>query len=105
MSERYENAFENGTSLGSGETISRNLEAQAGESITGKVKRASTSYNVNIEWLDDSGNVLFTESVASAVSGGDTTTFSVTARSPHANFKVSDDGSSSGEVTLCLIFR
>lgn len=81
------------------ETV-RNEEALAdGATLSGVVSRATTSYDVDIEWLDETGAVAYTESVASGVAAGTETTFDVAARSPRANVVVSDAGSGSGDVT------
>jgi hypothetical protein len=92
-------AFENGTSLSSGSTLSTSLSQAGARKLSGIVTRATTSYDIQINWLDSAGgNVVQTESIASGVAGGTQTTFDVPARSPYAQVQVIDAGSGSGEV-------
>lgn len=92
--------IENSTSLSSGGTVTNSLQNAKADSLSGVVTRASTNYNVDIDWKDGNGNVIQTESIASGAGGGSQTTFDVPARSAYADLKVSDDGSSSGAVNL-----
>lgn len=96
---------EDGTSLGSGGTLSNTLKQPGAQSLSGSVTRASTNYNLKVAWLDESDTEIEVESIASAVGGGTQTTFDKTARSPYATLKVVDDGSSSGAVDLVAHFR
>lgn len=99
-------AFENGTALGSGGNISNSLGVPGAESLSGVVTRATTSYDLDIEWLDGAGgNVIQTESIASGTAGGTQTTFDVPARSPYCNVVVSDAGAGSGAVDLTAHLR
>lgn len=91
-------------SIASGESTSKETEIEKEQlgnsaSLSGVVNRGTTSYDVDIEWLTDAGNVAYTESVASGVAAGTETTFDVAARSHRANVVVSDAGSGSGDVT------
>jgi hypothetical protein len=98
-------ASENSTALGSGNTLSNTLKQPGADSLSGSVTRASTKYDLTIDWLDASGSVIESESIASDVSSGTQTTFDKPARSPFATVKVADAGSGSGKVDLVAHFR
>lgn len=101
-------AYFNSDSIGSGESLARETrikEEQLGEgaTVSGVIKRKSSSFDVDIEWLDESGTVVYTESQSSGNSAGDEVTFDINARSHRCNIKVSDESSTgsagSGEVS------
>lgn len=88
-------AFENGTSIESDSNLRTSLVQAGARELSGIVTRLSSSYDVDIEWLDGpAGNVIQTESVASGVSAGTQTTFNVPARSPYVNVLVADEDNS-----------
>lgn len=101
----YDAAYENGTSLGSGNSLDNTLHQPGAESLSGSVTRASTSYDVDAIWQDESGNDIETESLASGVAAGTQTTFDVPARAPNVKLQVSDAGSGSGAVDLVAHLR
>lgn len=98
-------AFENGTSLAADGTLTTSLAASSAETLVGRVSRASTSYDVTIDWKDDAGNVLFTDTIASGVAAGTETSINEAAVSPYCNVNVVDAGSASGAVTSSLHLR
>lgn len=101
----FDKAFENDTALGSGKTLKNTLKQPGADKLSGSVTRDSNNYNLKIDWLDDSGNTIETESVATGVSSGTQTTFDKPARSPYATIKVADSGGGSGTVDLVAHFR
>lgn len=93
----------NGVSVGSGGStdIELNVDPERladGATIKGRVNRATTSYDVDVVWVDDQGNEVLTESLASGVAAGTATNIDQAARSPNAIVRVSDAGSGSGDV-------
>ena len=97
----------NAVSIGSGESADVEVDGDVdtigdGATLTGIVERASTSYDVDIVWLDAAGNEILTESVASGVTAGNQTTFDQAARSPYAIVRVSDAGSGSGDADAAV---
>lgn len=91
----------NGASLGSGETVSRVLEVRGGERITGIVDRSST-FDVDLVWLENDGTDNIKESVLSGVSGKHE--FSEDYHSPNkCRAEVTDASSSSGAVSLSIV--
>jgi hypothetical protein len=98
-------AYEKGTSVGSGGSTSASLKNRGAEALSGGVTRATTSYDVDVEWKDDDGNVRFTESVASGATAGTLTTLDLPARAPRVNVVVSDAGSGSGAVDATYHLR
>jgi hypothetical protein len=99
-------AFENSTSLSSGGTLSAPLSQTGARKLSGIVTRSTTSYGVQINWLDSvGGNVIQTESIASDVAAGTQTAFDVPARSPYAEVEVVDAGSGSGAVNASYHLR
>jgi hypothetical protein len=98
-------AIENGTGLASGASISNSLGVPGAESVSGVVTRASTSYDVDLEWTDGAGTVIQTESIVAAAGGGVQTTFDVPARAENCNVVVSDAGGASGAVDLTVHMR
>lgn len=87
----------NGASLGSGATTNKKLEAQGSDKISGVVSRSS-NYSVDLEYLDNDGNVVQTETVLSAGSG--TRDFDQSAHSDEINVKVIDEASASATVDI-----
>jgi len=99
-------SFDNGAALASGGTLTRTLSASSAKALTGRVVRASTSYTVEVDWKDDAGNVLFTDSVASGVTAGTETDINIDpAPSPYCDVRIVDAGSASGAVTSSLHLR
>jgi len=100
----------NSVSIGSGGDASATAEIDPeqmgdGASITGIANRASTSYDLDLEYLDANGNVVDTVSVASGVAAGTATTFDKALRATRVNVKISDAGSGSGDATLTAVIR
>jgi hypothetical protein len=97
----HDEAFENGTSLSSGGSLSIGLAAEGAEELAGKISRETASYDVTIQWLDaPGGSVLFTTSVATGVAAGTETDINQsTLYSPYLNVVVADAGGGSGAVT------
>jgi hypothetical protein len=96
-------AYFKGSTIDSGENVKRIVEARPeqlgdGATVSGVVQRDTTNYDVNLIWVDDDGNEVVTESVASNVSAGTQTTFDVAARSNKCKVQVDDAGSGSGDV-------
>jgi len=54
--------------IGTGETFSRVLESRDAKTVSGIVDR-SASYDIDLVWLTNEGDVITTESVASGVTG------------------------------------
>lgn len=98
-------AAANGASLASGGTLSRSLEAPGAETLRGRVVRASTSYDLAVDWEDSNGNVLFTDTIATGAAGGTETALNEPAISAYATVRVVDAGSASGPVTLSAHLR
>jgi len=98
-------ATANGASLASGGTLSRSVEAPGAETLRGRVVRASTSYDLVVDWEDSSGNVLFTDTIATGVAAGTETAVNESAISAYATVRVVDAGSASGSVTLTAHLR
>lgn len=98
-------AFENGTALASGGTITNSVAAKDVTTLAGRVVRASTSYNVVVDWKDAAGNVLFSDTVASGVTAGTETSLNETAISPYCDVTIEDAGSASGAVTATIFLR
>lgn len=94
-----------GVSIGSGETETVKLRQPGAQKLSGSVTRSSTSYDVDVDWLDENDNVVESESIASGVAAGDQTTFDEPARSPRANLKISDAGSGSGDADYTAHLR
>jgi hypothetical protein len=92
--------FKSSQGLGSGETNESRLKQPGADSVSGVVTRSTTSYNINLRWLDETNTVVETEAVASAVAGGTQTTFDVPARGPYVEIQVEDDGAGSGSFDL-----
>jgi len=97
-------AYLNAEPVASGESASAVTEIDEdqlgnGATVSGVVDRPTTSYDVDLIWLNEAGNELNTESAASGVAGGTQTTFDVAARSHRCKVVVSDAGSGSGDVT------
>jgi len=97
-------AYFKSVDIASGQSVSRETVRDEGAladgaTLSGVVNRDTTSYDVDVEWVDGQGNVAYTESVASGVVAGTETTFDVVARSPQANVVVTDAGSGNGTVT------
>lgn len=97
--------FQNGTALGSGETDEYTLKQPGAGNLSGSVTRATTAYDLDVVWQDNSGTDIETESIASGVAGGTQTTFDVAARSPYAKIQVSDSGAGSGSYDLVAHLR
>lgn len=96
-------AYFNAVSVGSGESTKKTTEIKPeqlgeGATVSGLVERATTNYDVNLIWLDEQGNELVTESIASGVSAGTQTSFDKAARSHRCVVEVADAGSGSGDV-------
>jgi len=98
-------ASENATALASGGTVSNSLAASGSDTLRGRVVRASTSYDVEVDWEDSNGNVLFTDSVASGVIAGTETSLNEKAISPYCTVRVVDAGAASGAVTASFHLR
>jgi hypothetical protein len=98
-------AAEQGTSVAAGGSTSKALAAQGAEDIRLRVSRATTSYDVYVDWEDSAGNVIWTESVATGVAGGAETLQTIPASTPYATVRVADAGSSSGAVTATYNMR
>lgn len=99
-------AFENGTSLASGNTLTNNLSKPGAKRLTGRVVRASTSYDVHLDVLDSAGgNTLFTIDIATGVAAGTETAIDEKVESPHVAVRVEDAGAASGAVTASLYLR
>lgn len=100
--------FWNGKALGSGENIKSNiLDVRGCDELVGRVNRATTSYDVQVEWLDNEDNVIFTEDIATGVAGGTATDLDdnnnfVPARAINARIVVKDAGSGSGAVDAVI---
>lgn len=91
--------------IGSGESISKTLEVRGGDRLTGLVTRVDTAYDIDIEWLNPSGSVVHTESVASSVTAGTTTEVDEDWHGVKANVIVSDAGTGSGTADINLNVR
>lgn len=98
-------AYENGTSVASGGSTTKTLDAAGSDTLRGRVVRATTSYDVEVDWLDDQGNVIFTDSIASGVAAGTETSLNEKAISAHATVRVTDAGSGSGAVDAVYHLR
>lgn len=90
-------------SLGSGETVGREVEADPeqlgdGATVSILVERATTNYDVNVVWQDEDGNDIITESLATGVTAGTQSSHDVAARSNRCKVEVVDAGSGSGAV-------
>jgi len=96
-------AYFNAVTIASGENTKKTTEIKPEQlgrdaSVSGIVQRDTTNYDVNLIWLDEQGNELITESVASGVTAGNQTSFDVAARSHRCIVEVADAGSGSGDV-------
>jgi hypothetical protein len=105
VEDRNDWAIEDGTALASGATTEQPLAAEGAEDIRLRISRATTSYDVEIDWEDDTGTVIWTESVATGVAGGTETKDTIPASTPYATVRVADAGSSSGAVTATYNMR
>lgn len=101
----HDAAAENGTAVASGGSTSKALAADGAETLRGRVVRATTSYDVTVDWEDANGNVLFTDTVASAAAAGSETTVNEAAISPYCTVTVADAGAGSGAVTATYNLR
>lgn len=97
--------YENDTALGSGEDDKHTLKQPGAAQLSGSVTRQSTSYDLNVIWLDTDETEIETESVASGVAGGTQTTFDVPARSPRAAVQIVDAGAGTGAYDLVAHLR
>lgn len=99
--------------LASGETLStedilgRPMNVLGAYQILGAVTRKSTAYNVKAEYLDNNGDVLFTEDIVTAQGAGTTVNLSdndnfVPVRAKKMNILIEDDGTGTGDVTATL---
>lgn len=98
-------AFENATAVASGASTSQTLHAVGGDTLRGRVVRATTAYDVTVDWLDDAGNVIFSDAIASGVTAGTETTINEPAISGHATVTVADAGAGSGDVDATYHMR
>lgn len=101
----HDQAVANDASLASGSALSRSVVAQGAETLRGRVVRASTSYDLAVDWEDSNGNVLFTDTIATGVAAGTETALNEPAISPYATVRVIDAGAASGSVTLSAHLR
>lgn len=94
------------TALGNGATDEYALSQPGARELDGLVKRASTAYDVTVEWLSGpNGNVIQTDSVGSGVAGGTVTQIDLTAKSPWCNVKIADSGGGTGEYDAAVHLR
>ena len=94
-------AFANGTTLTASTENTFALSAVGAEYLDGRVV-SSGSYDVEIRWQDDSGNTLFTESVASGVAGSTETSINTRTESPNAVVAIIDQSGADQTNTASL---
>jgi len=81
-------------------TFSETLESRDAKTISGIVDKSS-SYDIDLVWLDNSGNEITTENVASGVSGQ--TEFSEEWHSPkQCRFEVTDNSSTQEDAGISV---
>lgn len=97
-------ASASGEPLGSGETDTYSLGQPGGQSLSGIVERQSTAVTVEAVWIDEDGNDVITEQIASAGAGSQAT-WDVPCRQAKCRLKVNDDGSASGQYSMAAHFR
>lgn len=99
----FTEAFE--AALSADQTNSYTLAAHGADALDGRAK-SSGQYDVTVEWLDSSGNVIKSNAVATAVAGGTWTDLSgLTAITPFADVKIADTSSASQTATVVAHLR
>lgn len=97
-------AFANGAALADAATATLSLSASGAERLVGRVT-SDVAYSVEVDWKDDAGNVLFTDSVAAAVPGGTDTNLDLAAVSPHVDVRVVEGAGAGGTYTASVYLR
>lgn len=95
--------YENDVSIGADASESRNLDVYGADKISGIVDRAN-AYQVDIEWLDPSGNVVITENIVSSGATGQSE-ISEDVHFPNCNLVVTDTSSSSDTADIVVNMR
>ncbi len=98
MSKILRKAVFNAAAIGSGESASSTAKTRDPEQgkLKGAYYRDSSSYDVDLKWMDDAGNVIITESLASgqtSTGSGNVQTCDTAARSNYVEIVISDEDS------------
>lgn len=90
--------------LGADETDTYSLGQPGGEKLSGIIERATTGVTVTAVWLDDDGNDVISEQLASP-SAGTQGTWDTPCRTQKCRLEVADSGSGAGDYDLAALFR
>lgn len=97
-----DNWLKTGLTIESDATESKTFDIPGADVVTGRIDRSS-SYSVDIVYLDPAGNKIDTESVASSTTG--LTEFNEDVHSPNTRVEVSDESSSSDDASIAVQIR
>lgn len=72
------------------------LDAEYCRRLHGRIK-SDGEYKVEIDWKDDAGNVIYTETIVDTEIGGTWTEYNEVVDSPHVDIKISHEDAENGE--------
>jgi len=92
------------TTVGSGATVEKQLDAQGSDRVTGVVNRAS-NFTIDLEYLDNSGNVVATETEVGGVAASGNQEFAEDAHTDSVNVKINDEAVASADASIGVKLR
>jgi len=95
---------EHDTWIATAETVGKTLEAQGSDRITGVVNRAS-NYTIDLEYLDNQGNVIATEEEVGGTAASGNQQFAEDAHTDIVNVKINDEATASANAGIGVKLR
>jgi len=90
--------------VGSDATIEKTLAAEGSDRITGVVNRAS-NYTIDLEYLDNNGNVIATEEEVGGSAASGNQQFAEDAHTDLVNVKINDEATASADAGIGVKLR